>query len=89
MTTDDLAPRTDNQSGAPGNQRGMALMTVLVFSLVFIIGMMAFFTVSSYEAQQAEVREHSTRAFFLADGAIENARIEGRKTVLDRDIPEI
>jgi len=74
MTTDDLTPRTIKKSRAPGNQRGMAMMTVLVFSLVFIIGMMAFFAVSSYEAQQAEVREHSTRAFFLADGAIERAK---------------
>lgn len=31
----------------------------------------------------------SDRIRVLADGAIENARIEGRKTVLDRDIPEI
>lgn len=31
----------------------------------------------------------SDRIRVLADGAIENARIEGRKTVLDRDIPEV
>lgn len=72
MTTDDLTPR----GVTPGNQRGMAMITVLIFSLVFIIGMLAFFTVAGYEAKQAEIREHSTQAFFLADGAIERAKGE-------------
>ena len=76
MTTSDPTPRTNAQIGAPDNQRGMAMITVLIFSLVFIIGMLAFFTVAGYEANQAEVREHTTRAFFLADGAIERAKGE-------------
>jgi hypothetical protein len=59
-----------------GNDRGMAMLTVLVFSFVFIVGIMAFFTVNAYEANQAKMRENSTRAFFLADGAIERAKLE-------------
>ena len=57
-------------------QQGMALMTVLVFSFIFVLGVAAFFTVAAYEANRAEISEHSTRAFFLADGAIERAKGE-------------
>lgn len=71
---------TDRRRAFPGRwirgQRGMALMTVLVLSFVFVIGTLAFFAVAAYEAGQAEVRENSTRAFYLADGAIERAKVE-------------
>jgi hypothetical protein len=58
----------------PKNEKGIALMTVLVFSFIFLILTMTFFTVASYEAGQAENRENSTRAFYMADGAIEKAK---------------
>jgi hypothetical protein len=58
----------------PKNEKGMALMTVLVFSFIFLILTMTFFTVAGYEAGQAENRENSTRAFYMADGAIEKAK---------------
>jgi hypothetical protein len=64
------------RAGRLQNQRGLALLTVLVFSFVFIVGVMAFFAVASYEANQTEVREHSTRAFYLADGAIDRAKVD-------------
>jgi hypothetical protein len=78
-----MSSNQDESARRPGSgirrltgERGMAMMTVLVFSFVFIVGIMAFFTVNAYEANQAEMREHSTRAFFLADGAIERAKME-------------
>jgi len=75
-TTEPDTAKIERTHSAALNERGMALMTVLVFSLVFMIGLLAFFTVAGYEASQAEVREQSTRAFFLADGAIERAKGE-------------
>lgn len=76
MTANDPTPGANTPVALPAGERGMAMITVLIFSFVFIVGMMAFFTVAGYEANQAEMREHTTRAFFLADGAIERAKAE-------------
>jgi hypothetical protein len=63
------------------NQKGMALITVLIFGFVFIIGTMAFFAVAGYEAAQAQIRNDSLRAFYLADGAIERAKVQLLKNI--------
>src|SRR5512146_1536261 len=60
----------------PHSERGMALLTVLVFAFVFLIGVTAFFAIAGYEAGQAQMRQDSARAFYLADGAIEQAKGE-------------
>jgi hypothetical protein len=57
-----------------GNQKGAALLTVMIFAFIFVIGTLAFFAVAGYEAAQTEIRQDSTRAFFLAEGAIERAK---------------
>ncbi len=58
------------------NERGMAMMTVLVFGFIFIVGTLAFFKVAGFEAGRTQIAQNSTRAFYLADGAIEKAKKE-------------
>jgi hypothetical protein len=59
-----------------GGRDAYALPSVLIFSLILIIAGLAFFSMASYETRQAIYRQSSSRAFYLADGAIERARSE-------------
>ena len=56
------------------SQQGYALMSVVIFIIVILIGGMTFFAMSSYETRQAIYRQNSSEAFYLADGAVERAR---------------
>jgi len=59
-----------------GGDRGVALVIVLVFALVASITGLAFFAMASYEWKGAADRQLSSEAFYLADGAVEQARGE-------------
>ena len=60
--------------GRASAERGFALLTVLIFALIVGIAGLAFFAMVSYENRNALYRQHSSEAFYLADGAIEQAR---------------
>lgn len=55
-------------------EKGMALLTVLVFAFIFLVGTMTFFTLAGYESGLAESRENSSRAFFIAEAGIERCK---------------
>jgi hypothetical protein len=59
-----------------GDERGFALLTVVVFSFLVVITGMAFFAMASYETKAAIYGEDTAEAFYLADAGIELARSE-------------
>lgn len=71
-------PGREPISGSPRQnaEAGFALLTVLIFALIVGIVGTAFFAMASMENRQARYREDSSEAFYLADGAIEQARGE-------------
>ena len=56
------------------SQGGYALITIVLFALVLLIGGFAFFSLVSGETKNALYRQDSSESFYLADGAIERAR---------------
>jgi len=58
------------------DERGFALLTVIVFSFLVVITGMAFFAMASYETKAAMYGEDTAEAFYLADAGIELARSE-------------
>ncbi|MFB3909581.1 MAG: pilus assembly PilX N-terminal domain-containing protein [Candidatus Eisenbacteria bacterium] len=55
-------------------EEGFALLTATIFAFIVIIVGAGVFAMASYETRQALYREHSSEAFYLADGGIERAR---------------
>jgi hypothetical protein len=58
------------------DERGVALLGILLFAVVVGLTGLAFFAMASYEFKSAKDRQESSEAFYLADGAIERARGE-------------
>lgn len=54
--------------------QGFALPTVMIFSLLLIIVGITFFAMAASETRSANGRQNSSRAFYMADGAIERVR---------------
>jgi len=55
-------------------QKGIALVTVLIFSAIFVISGLAFFSLSSYEAGLLERHKEAAQAFCHAESGTERAR---------------
>ncbi len=53
---------------------GFALPTVMIFSLLLIIVGLTFFAMAASETRNANGRQNSSKAFYMADGAIERTR---------------
>jgi len=67
------AAQRQEQSRFPG-QEGYVLLAVTVLTFAMIIGSLAIFTTSSSETRLSHRRSDATKAFYLADGALERAR---------------
>ena len=65
----------------PHARNGYAMLTVLIFALVIVIAGMAMFAMATYETRGALYRQHSSEAFYLADGAVERARAKYLKNI--------
>jgi len=63
-----------HRKSRPQTQRGIALVAVLIFSAIFIISGLAFFSLSSYESGLFERRKEAAQAFCNAESGVERAR---------------
>ncbi len=75
MTTDKISLDIGAR-GRLGDQRGLALFTVMVFIVIVVLIGLAYFAVAGYETHRAIYRQNSSEAFYLADAGIEHARAE-------------
>jgi hypothetical protein len=63
-----------HRKSRPQTQKGIALVAVLIFSAIFIISGLAFFSLSSYEAGLFQRRQEAAQAFCNAESGAERAR---------------
>jgi Tfp pilus assembly protein PilX len=55
------------------NQKGMALITTLIFIFILVTFVVALLTMTSSDSRLSTLQRESTRAFYLADAGIEEA----------------
>jgi len=55
------------------NQKGMALLTTLIFVFILVTFAVALLTMTSNDSKLSTLQRDSTRALFLADAGIEKA----------------
>jgi len=77
------------------NQKGMALLTTLIFVFILVTLAVALLTMTNNDTKLSTLQRESTRAFYLADAGIEDAFwhlntsiLEGKLNVKSDDIEE-
>ena len=73
MTTIKKKIRKSNKKRILFNQKGMALITTLIFIFILVTFVVALLTMTSSDSRLSTLQRESTRAFYLADAGIEEA----------------
>lgn len=73
MTTIKKKIRKSNKKRILFNQKGMALITTLIFTFILVTFVVALLTMTSNDSRLSTLQRESTRAFYLADAGIEEA----------------
>lgn len=71
MTTIKKKIRKSNKKRILSNQKGMALITTLIFIFILVSFVVALLTMTSNDSKLSTLQRESTRAFYLADAGIE------------------
>ncbi len=72
MTTIKKKIRKSNKKRILFNQKGMALITTLIFIFILVTFVVALLTMTSNDSRLSTLQRESTRAFYLADAGIED-----------------
>lgn len=73
MTTIKKKIRKSNKKRILFNQKGMALITTLIFTFILVTFVVALLTMTSNDSKLSTLQRESTRAFYFADAGIEEA----------------
>lgn len=73
MTTIKKKIRKSNKKRILFNQKGMALITTLIFTFILVTFVVALLTMTSNDSRLSTLQRESTRAFYFADAGIEEA----------------
>lgn len=73
MTTIKKKIRKSNKKRILVNQKGMALITTLIFIFILVTFVVALLTMTSNDSRLSTLQRESTRAFYLAEAGIEEA----------------
>lgn len=73
MTTIKKKIKKSNKKRILFNQKGMALITTLIFIFILVTFVVALLTMTSSDSRLSTLQRESTRAFYLADAGIEEA----------------
>ena len=58
------------------NQKGMALLTTLIFMFIFVTFAVALLTMTSNDIKLSALQRDSTKAFYVAEAGVEDARYQ-------------
>ncbi len=87
MTTIKKKIRKSNKKRILVNQKGMALITTLIFIFILVTFVAALLTMTSSDSRLSTLQRESTRAFYFADAGIEEAFWKLNTTVEDGGEP--
>ena len=73
MTTIKKKIRKSNKKRILFNQKGMALITTLIFIFILVTFVVALLTMTSNDSRLSTLQRESTRAFYFAEAGIEEA----------------
>lgn len=73
MTTIKKKIRKSNKKRILVNQKGMALITTLIFIFILVTFVVALLSMTSSDSRLSTLQRESTRAFYLAEAGIEEA----------------
>lgn len=73
MTTIKKKIKKSNKKRILFNQKGMALITTLIFTFILVTFVVALLTMTSNDSNLSTLQRESTRAFYFADAGIEEA----------------
>jgi len=68
------------------NQKGMALLTTLIFVFVLVTLSVALLTMTNNDSKLSTLQKESTRAFYLADAGIEEAFWKLNTNILEKKL---
>jgi len=73
MTTIKKKIKKSNKKRIFSNQKGMALITTLIFIFILVTFVVALLTMTSNDSRLSTLQRESTRAFYFAEAGIEEA----------------
>jgi len=73
MTTIKKKIKKSNKKRILFNQKGMALITTLIFTFILVTFVVALLTMTSNDSRLSTLQRESTRAFYFAEAGIEEA----------------